>query len=510
MLSYFCARFFRYYLIELKMKVFEGLEPEIVWNFFEEICKIPRRSSREDKIADYLVDFGKKHQLETKRDDVGNVVIRKPAAKGFESRKSICLQSHVDMVAEKNSDSSHDFDSDAIQPFIDGEWVKARDTTLGADNGIGVASQLALLDAPALDHGPVECLFTIEEELGLKGAFNLKPDFIKSKILLNLDSEDEGELFIGCAGGIDTTAEITYTTRKVPSDSTAFRIEMSGLKGGHSGDDINKNRGNSIKILNRFLWTVSRRMPVRIGTFEGGNLKNAIPREAYAIVTTSHSKQQMLKDEFQQFCIAVKNELSVTEPDLTLELKPEELPHLVLKKKYQRRLLNLLYGCPHGVIAMSRTIKNLVETSTNLASVKFSGHDTYTIATSQRSSVDSEMENIANTVRSIFDLGRAEVKNSGGYPGWEPDTNSEILNITRESYKNLFGNEPLVKAIHAGLECGLFLQKYPYLDMISFGPTILGAHSPDERVEIKTVKKFWDLLLTVLLNAPEDNNDAKE
>ncbi len=487
------------------MKNFEGLEPAIVWSYFDEICKIPRRSSKEEKIIEYLVNFGNSHKLETVTDEVGNVLIRKPASKGHEKRKTVCLQSHVDMVAEKNSNSNHNFDTDPILPFVDGDWVKARETTLGADNGIGIASQLAILADSKLEHGPVECLFTVEEELGLKGAFHLKPDFLRSHILINLDSEDEGELFIGCAGGIDTVANLACKTRKVPADSVAFRIEVSGLKGGHSGDDINKFRGNSIKILNRFLWTVSRRMPVRIAAFEGGNLRNAIPREAYAIVTTGKSKTALLEDEFRQFSIAIKSEQSMNEPDLRLEIKSADLPDQVLKRKSQRRILNLLYGIPHGVISMSKSIKDLVETSTNLASVKFSSIQTYTISTSQRSSVESEKDNIANTVNSIFKLAKADIEHSAGYPGWEPNTDSEVLRVTVDSYKKLFGNEPLVKAVHAGLECGLFLKKYPDLDMISFGPTIRGAHSPDEKVEINSVKKYWDLLLDILVNIPEQN-----
>ncbi|HJX71653.1 MAG TPA: aminoacyl-histidine dipeptidase [Bacteroidales bacterium] len=485
------------------MKSFEGLEPEGIWSYFDEICKIPRRSSREEKIIEYLVNFGKKHHLETITDEAGNVMIRRPAARGYENRKGICLQSHVDMVAEKNSSSNHDFDTDPIQPVTDGRWIKAKETTLGADNGIGVASQLAILADSKMKHGPIECLFTTEEEVGLKGASKLQSGFIRSKILINLDSEDEGELFIGCAGGIDTTAILTYKARNVPANSVAFRIGVSGLKGGHSGDDINKNRGNSIKILNRFLWSVSKRMSIRIASLDGGNLRNAIPREAYAVITMSRTKSQMLKDEFHQFCMAIKSELSVSEPDLKLEMKPADLPQLVFRKKYQRRMFNLLYGCPHGVISMSRSIKDLVETSTNLASIKFSGQNTYIVSTSQRSSVESEKHNIANIVRSIFELARADVEHSGGYPGWEPNTDSEILKITSDSYKKLFGNEPLVKAIHAGLECGLFLQKFPDLDMISFGPTIYGAHSPDERVEISSVKKYWDLLLEVIAHIPE-------
>jgi dipeptidase D len=497
-----CPFYKTHFAGERNMKSFEGLEPEGIWKYFSEICKIPRRSSKEEKIIEYLVDFGQKHHLDTFVDDAGNVVIRKPASEGFENRKSICLQTHVDMVAEKNSSSDHDFDTDPILPIVDGEWIKAKETTLGADNGIGIASQLVILADTGMEHGPIECLFTTEEELGLKGAFNLKPGFIKSKILINLDSEDEGELFIGCAGGVDTTATLSFKTRNVPSNSKAFRIEVSGLKGGHSGDDINKDRGNSIKILNRFLWSVSRRIPIRIASLDGGNLRNAIPRESYAIITTSLSKSHMLKNEFHQFCTAVKSELSVNEPDLKLEIKPADLPQEVLRKKYQRRLFNLLYGCPHGVVSMSRKIKDMVETSTNLASIKFTSNHTYVVSTSQRSSGESEKQNTANILRSIFELAKADVQHSDGYPGWEPNTDSEILNITVESYKRLFGKKPVVRAIHAGLECGLFLQKYPDLDMISFGPTIRGAHSPDERVEINSVKKYWDLLLDVMAHIP--------
>ena len=486
------------------MKALEGLEPENIWNFFDEICKIPRRSTKEEKIVDFLVKFGKDHQLETIRDEVGNVIIKKPASKGCENKKSICLQSHVDMVAEKNSSSSHNFDTDPITPIVSSGWVKAKETTLGADNGIGIASQLALLADSEIKHGPIECLFTVEEELGLKGAFNLKPGFINSKILLNLDSEDEGELFIGCAGGIDTIANMQYKTRKVPGNSVAFKIMVSGLSGGHSGDDINKGRGNSIKILNRFLWTLSRRMTIKLASFEAGNLRNAIPREASAIITTDRSNAEKLSDELREYTIAIRNELSASEPELKIEIKAADLPLMVLKKKFQRRLLNVLYGCPHGVINMSRTIKDLVETSTNLASVKFTNHYTTTITTSQRSSVETEKQNIANTVRSVFELAKADVDHSDGYPGWQPNTNSEILNLTTKEYKKLFGDEPKVKAIHAGLECGLFLEKFPELDMISFGPTIRDAHSPDEKVEIESVEKYWKLLLSVLQNIPEN------
>ncbi len=473
-------------------------EPVNLWKFFHEICKIPRPSSKEDKVINYIIDLGKRNNLTTLKDKTGNILIRKDASPGCETKMSVCLQSHLDMVAEKRSCSNHNFEKDPIHPVIEDGWVKATDTTLGADNGIGVASQLAILLDNSIEHGPIECLFTVEEETGLTGAFNLDPGFLKSNILINLDSEDEGELFIGCAGGMDTIARLKYKDKKCPTNYLAFKISINNLKGGHSGDDINKGRGNSIKILNRFLWTLSRRIKIRLNKFEGGNLRNAIPRDAYAIIAVEQKNAKKLENELNQFIFAIKNEFGSTEPDIHLEMKPEKLPDSVLRKKFQRRLLNAIYGCPHGVIKMSPEMKDMVETSTNLASVKFTRDNTITITTSQRSSIESGKQNIANSVRSIFELSKAYVEHTSGYPGWKPNINSEILKVTKKSYKKLFGIDPLIKSIHAGLECGLFLEKYPYLDMVSFGPTICGAHSPDERVEIQSVKKYWDLLLDVL------------
>ncbi len=485
------------------MKELENLQPTEVWKYFSEILEIPRPSKKEEKIIEYLLNFAQEQKLEALKDDAGNVLIRKPATKGMEDRASVILQSHVDMVCEKNSDVEHDFDADPINAFIDGEWVTAKGTTLGADDGIGIAAQLAILASTTIKHGPIECLFTVDEETGLTGAFELKPNFFKSQILLNLDSEDEGELFIGCAGGIDTVITFAFETEKVPSDFEAFQIAVTGLKGGHSGDDIDKGLGNSIKIINRFLWKGTNKFDLRISSIDGGNLRNAIPREAFATFVIHKDDVKSMKEMFEGFHDDVISEYQTVEPKLSIKLKPAEMPQWVIDEPTQYDLLNALYACPHGVIAMSKQIPGLVETSTNLASIKIIQDNQILVTTSQRSSIDSSRADIANMVESVFRLANANVVHTGGYPGWAPNTNSEILNITKKSYKNLFSVEPIVRAIHAGLECGLFLEKYPTLDMISFGPTIKGAHSPDERINIETTDKFWKLLLDVLENIPK-------
>ena len=485
------------------MKELENLQPTEVWKYFSEILEIPRPSKKEEKIIEYLLNFAQEQKLEALKDDAGNVLIRKPATKGMEDRASVILQSHVDMVCEKNSDVEHDFDADPINAFIDGEWVTAKGTTLGADDGIGIAAQLAILASTTIKHGPIECLFTVDEETGLTGAFELKPNFFKSQILLNLDSEDEGELFIGCAGGIDTVITFAFETEKVPSDFEAFQIAVTGLKGGHSGDDIDKGLGNSIKIINRFLWKGTNKYDLRISSIDGGNLRNAIPREAFATFVIHKDDVKSMKEMFEGFHDDVISEYQTVEPKLSIKLKPAEMPQWVIDEPTQYDLLNALYACPHGVIAMSKQISGLVETSTNLAAIKIIQDNQILVTTSQRSSIDSSRADIANMVESVFRLANANVVHTGGYPGWAPNTNSEILNITKKSYKNLFSVEPIVRAIHAGLECGLFLEKYPTLDMISFGPTIKGAHSPDERINIETTDKFWKLLLDVLENIPK-------
>lgn len=481
----------------------EQPKPEVIFQYFSEICKIPRPSKKEGKIIAYIEEFAQKHNLQYKKDDAGNIVIKKPATAGFENKQPVVLQSHMDMVCEKNSDIAHDFNTAPIQTYVDGEWLKAKGTTLGADDGIGIAAQLALLASKDIQHGPIECLFTVDEETGLTGAFEMKSGFFDSKILINLDSEDEGELFIGCAGGIDTVATFAYEPAKVPSDSIAMKLSVKGLQGGHSGDDIDKHRGNSIKLINRFLWKGTQLFDLRLANLDGGNLRNAIPREATAIFTIHKDDKVRLILEFERIRSDIYQEWKDAEPNLDITIADAALPEFVIDEPTHYDLLNSLYACPHGVIAMSRQLKGLVETSTNLASVKFIQDNQILVTTSQRSAVESAKQDVSNMVESVFRLANANIQHSDGYPGWAPNTNSKILEITRNSYVNLFKVEPVVRAIHAGLECGLFLEKYPYLDMISFGPTIKGAHSPDERLHIPSTQKFWDLLLDVLKNIPE-------
>jgi len=480
------------------------LKPESVFRYFEEICKIPRPSKKEGRIIAYIEEFAHKHNLDYQKDDAGNLVIRKPATKGNENKQSVVLQCHLDMVCEKNSDVVHDFNSDPIQTYVEGEWLKAKGTTLGADDGIGIAAQLAILSSNDIEHGPLECVFTVDEETGLTGASEMKSGFFSSKILINLDSEDEGELFIGCAGGIDTIATFAYEPEKVPSDSVAMKLTVKGLLGGHSGDDIDKHRANSIKLINRFLWKGTQLFDLRLASLDGGNLRNAIPREATAIFTIHKDDKGKLTLTFENIRAEIYNEWRDAEPTLEITLDDVVLPEFVIDEPTHFDLLNSLYACPHGVIAMSRQLKGLVETSTNLASVKFIQDNQILVTTSQRSAVESAKIDISNMVESVFRLANANIQHSDGYPGWAPNTNSRILEITKASYIRLFKAEPVVRAIHAGLECGLFLKKYPYLDMISFGPTIKGAHSPDERLNIPSTLKFWELLLDVLKNIPEN------
>ena len=476
----------------------KNLKPASVFYYFEEICKVPRPSKREEKIIAYLKAFGREHGLETKTDEVGNVLIKKPATPGKENLKTVILQSHIDMVCEKNSDVEHDFLIDPIETVVDGEWLKAKGTTLGADNGIGVATELAILAATDIEHGPLECLFTVDEETGLTGAFALKPGFMTGDILINLDSEDEGELFIGCAGGANTTAEFTYQPVSAPQDYFYFRVTVKGLTGGHSGDDINKGRGNAIKILNRFLWDLNERYGLLVASLEGGNLRNAIAREANAVIVFDEVLKENIRVDFNMYAAEMEEVWKITEPGLQLELESVDLPGEVLTQEFTNKLLNALYACPHGVFAMSYRMPGMVETSTNLAAVKFIENDTILITTSQRSDVDSEKMNIAHMVAAVFRLIGAEVEHGEGYPGWAPNPESAILKIAVESYKQLFGYEPVVRSIHAGLECGLFLEKYPGMDMISFGPTLRGVHSPDEKVDIETVGKWWKHLVDIL------------
>ena len=478
--------------------ILADLEPKSLFRFFGEILSIPRPSKHEEKMTEYLVNWAKERNLEYVSDEIGNVIIRKGATKGKENSPWVCLQSHIDMVCEKNSDKDFDFEKDAIVPKIEGEWLKADGTTLGADDGIGVATALAILDANDVEHGPIECLFTVDEETGLSGAEALSADVLKSRILLNLDSEDEGEIFIGCAGGIDTVAKLPYDKEETP-DAPAFKIMVKGLKGGHSGDDINKGLACANKILNRILWSLDKEMDLRLSCFEGGNLRNAIAREANATFVVAQADVELMKEIVEKFAVDLKYEFRTTEPDMEITLSEVEKPAFVVDMLSQDNLLNVLYACPHGVLAMSREIPGFVETSTNLASVKMK-EDHFFITTSQRSSVESAKYAAAYRVESCFLLAGADVEHGDGYPGWAPNPESKILKIAVDAYKKLFNKEPIVRAIHAGLECGLIGEKYPGMDMISYGPTLRGVHSPDERLEIKTVELYWKHTLEILKN----------
>lgn len=479
----------------------KDLRPAVVFHYFDEVCQVPRPSKKEEKIRAYLLDFAKKHNLEAKTDEAGNVLIKKAASAGMENLKTVILQSHIDMVCEKNKDTEHNFETDPIQTYIDGEWLRAKGTTLGADNGIGVATELAVLASDDIKHGPIECLFTVDEETGLTGAFALKEGFMNGDILLNLDSEDDGELFIGCAGGANTTAIYPFPKEKAPQGWFFFRVSVKGLTGGHSGDDISKNRANANKLLNRFLVQTMQKYGMRLADIEGGNLHNAIPREAHALCAVPMEYKEAVRVDLNIFISEIENEYSATEPNLAMDLESEAPVEYVMEQKAMERFLLSIYAVHHGVYAMSQDIPGLVETSSNLASIKVCD-GTIKVVTSQRSSILSSRKDMSQMVSAAFILGGATVTTGEGYPGWKPNPSSEILKIALESYKKLFGVEPKVKAIHAGLECGLFLQKYPSLDMVSFGPTLRGVHSPDERMLIPTVEKFWNHLLDILAHIP--------
>ena len=478
----------------------ENLEPKTLWKCFFDICKVPRPSKKEEKIIKFLLDFGKKNNIETIKDHAGNVLMKLPASSGYEKCETVVLQAHVDMVCEKNGDTVHDFDNDPILPYTDGEWLKAKGTTLGADNGIGMAAMMAIALDKNLKHPALELLFTVDEETGLTGAFELKSGFLSGKKLLNLDSEDDGEIFIGCAGGIDTTAKFAYNQEVAPQDFYYFKLSFTDFLGGHSGDDIDKNRACANKILNRFLWQISKKTDLVLAKIDGGNLRNAIAREAFVVAGVPFDFKEKLAIEHNLFVADIKTEFAATEPKWKSKLETIKNPENIIEKDVATRLLNALYACPHGIIRMSDDMIGLVETSTNLASVKMKDNQIIKVETSQRSSVASAKKDIANMVECVFALAGAEVSHGDGYPGWKPNPSSELALKVAESYKKLFGKEPKVRAIHAGLECGLFSEKYPEMDMVSFGPTMRGVHSPDERLHIGDTKKFWQLLVEVLEN----------
>ncbi len=478
-----------------------ALQPKAVFDCFAQVNRIPRPSKREEKMIEFLKSFGERLGLPTKVDEAGNVLITKPATPGFENRRTVVLQSHMDMVCEKNTDSAFDFMKDPIEAYVDGEWLKAKGTTLGADDGIGVAMQMALLEATDIPHGPIECLFTRDEETGLTGAAALKPGFMTGDYLINLDSEDEGQIFVSCAGGARTSAEFDFTEVPVPEGYFGFRVEVKGLTGGHSGDDINKKRANANKLLVRFLLDAFKKYDLYLVDIQSGGLHNAIPREGFAVCAVPMADKEQVRVDLNLLAAAVEEEYSRTEPGVAFVLESAPVAGTAIDKDTTRRLLLALQAMDNGVFAMSQDLDWLVETSSNLASVR-KEDGKVVINSSQRSSVASARENMSATVRAVFELAGARVVTNEGYPGWKMNPNSALLKVAVDSYRRLFSAEPKILAIHAGLECGLFSEKYPHLDMISVGPTLRGVHSPDERLHIPSVQKVWDHLLDMLVNIP--------
>ena len=478
------------------------LQPESVFDFFLQICEIPHGSKNESAISAFLQEFGRNLGYETVADGVGNVLIKKPAAPGYENRKTIILQSHMDMVCDKRPDVAHDFTKDAIKPWVDGEWLKAQGTTLGADNGIGVAAAMAVLADKDMKHGPVNCLFTIDEETGLTGAEALAPELLQGDILVNLDSEDEGEIFIGCAGGVCNYAEFKHMWTTVAGDMFYMKVDINGLTGGHSGDDINKNRANANKLLARFLLKIAEKYEFYLCDISGGSLHNAIPRDASAVFAVQGADKEPVRVDFNVFAAEVQDEFSATEPDARFTLQSTEPVKRVIDPAVAKNLLRSLHSVFNGVFAMSQDVPGLVETSSNLASIKRAGENSILVTTSQRSSIESARDNVSSVVRTAFEMGGAAVTTKGQYPGWKPNMKSEILKVACDTYKELFGEDAKIKAIHAGLECGLFLEKAPHLDMVSFGPTMRGVHSPDERLHIASTERWWRHLQALLEQAP--------
>jgi dipeptidase D len=486
------------------MNDLQNIEPFRLWQIFRQISLIPRPSRHEDKIQEWAENFGKSLGLDTVRDEAGNIIIRKPAVKGMENRKGVILQGHLDMVPQKNSDKKHNFTTDPIELIVDGEWVTANGTTLGADNGIGAAAALAVLASDNIKHGPLEVLLTATEETGMDGAAGLKPGVLQGEIFINTDSEDEGELYVGCAGGEDVNLFFRYSAEKVPDGYAGLKLSVTGLKGGHSGIDIIRQRGNAIKIFFRILNSVYQKTGARPWSLNCGSLRNAIPREAFGVLAVDKGKVPEVKEITNRIAEIVRNELSATDPDINISVEESEPPLEVTDRLTLENLIKAVVACPNGVIRMSDTMKELVETSTNLAFIR-SDTDTKTIHVGcmMRSSVDTARDELGSRMKALFELAGAEVAFASGYPGWKPDMNSPILNTMKRVYNHKFGKVPEVKAIHAGLECGILGGKYPDWDMISFGPTIRFPHSPDEKVNIASVGKFWDFLIATLENIPE-------
>ena len=477
-------------------------EPKAVWNHFADLNAVPRPSKKEERVIQFMVDFGKKLNLETFVDNVGNVIIKKPASSGMENRKTIVMQGHLDMVHQKNADTDFDFDKEGIKMFVDGDWLKAEGTTLGADNGLGVAAIMAVLSSKEITHPEIEALFTIDEETGMTGAMGLEGGVLKGEILLNLDTEEDDEIGIGCAGGVDVTATKNYKEENTPENTTAFSITVKGLNGGHSGMDIIKGLGNANKIMNRILFDGFEKYGLRIAEINGGSLRNAIPRESFATIVIDTVSKEHFLSEIEILINNIKNEFSTLESNLTIEIKEVESPKAIMELGVQESFIKAIYAAHNGVYRMSPDVVGLVETSNNIARIIVKD-GSIKVGCLTRSSSETNKWDLANSLRSCFELAGLDVDFSGEYPGWLPNLNSEILVILEGLYKELFKENPNVAACHAGLECGILGQNYPEMDMISFGPNIRGAHSPDERTQISSTQKFWKLLLEVLKNIPK-------
>ena len=479
-----------------------NIEPKVVWNHFADLNSVPRPSKKEERIIQFMVDFGNNLNLETFVDHVGNVIMKKPATSGFENRKTIVMQGHIDMVHQKNAETVFDFDTEGIKMFVEGDWIKAEGTTLGADNGLGVAAIMAILSSTDIEHPEIEALFTIDEETGMTGAMGLKAGVLKGEILLNLDTEEDDEIGIGCAGGVDVTATKTYKEEETPANKTGFTIAVKGLNGGHSGMDIIKGLGNANKIMNRILFDSFTNFGLRISEINGGSLRNAIPRESFATVVVDTVSKEPFLFETNDVINTIKKEFSTLEANLEIEITEVIATGKVMDLGVQEGFIKAIYSALNGVYRMSPDVDGLVETSNNIARIIVKD-GTIKIACLTRSSSESNKWDLANSLRSCFELAGFDVDFEGTYPGWLPNLNSEILVIVENIYKELFKENPRVEACHAGLECGILGQNYPTIDMISFGPTIRGAHSPDERAQISSTQKFWKLLLHVLKNIPK-------
>jgi dipeptidase D len=481
------------------MSVIENMEPKLLWKHFDEIRKIPRCSKHEEKIREYIVDFAKNHNLKYKTDKPGNVVISKPGSKGMENKPVVILQGHMDMVCEKNSDVNFDFSKDAINLKLNGDILTADGTTLGADNGIGIATALAILEDNTLKLGPVEALFTVDEETGLTGAFALESNMLTGKILLNLDSEDWGVITVGCAGGGDSEVKLPVKTKSINGDLESMTVKVSGLRGGHSGVDAHEQRGNAIKLLTRMLWKATKDYEFYISDIKGGDKHNAIPREAYATVSVKGKDKDKFISTLKAEEKDILKEIKPIDPKFTVDFEDTDKPSSAFDKDTQIKLLNLIHGLPHGVDKMSYDIDGLVETSTNLATVSLKGNDAL-IGLSSRSSIKSALQDFRDRIRATATLAGAEVTEEEPYPGWKPNLESNILKLSKKIYKDMNGEEPLVEAIHAGLECGIIGEKFPGMDMISIGPTIKYPHSPEEQIHVSTVDKYYQYVLKILEN----------